>query len=940
MHPVRLVLLSLVLGLATRTRAAAPPEDIVWETPYVQYRIAQEGVNLGFVDRASGTDYLRPGATSACAFVRAAGRDHPATAATLIDGRLRLRFEGAAMEALVRVESRPSYLRFTVESVTGGEAEALTFLHVPLTVNGRPDEPYGACAFSLNLQTRVDQLPALQTELRATAYGKFGLVGAKAALVAAPVNRMLPVLKEVLLEADEMPPCRVAGPWADENPFSHGSYLFNFGSLAETNVTDWIAMVRSLGFNQVDNHGGGAGFFRFGDFELNRRRWPEGWTSYRRIVDRLHAAGIGSIFHTYAFFLDKQSKYVTPVPDPRLDAFRTFTLARSLGVEGEEILVNEPTRGMSTITGFFEHNSVVLQLGDELVTFGGVSQETPWRFTGVKRGAFGTRAAAHAAETTARHLKECFGLFVPNPESSLFEEIAANHAAIVNQCGFDGIYLDAIDGSSILRGPDESWYWADKFVFAIQRRLERPVGMEMSAMWHHFWQYRTRWQAWDYPQRGQARFVDLHAQEIHSGLLLPLHLGWWNFQSFQPPQIEPTFPDVMTQVGARLIGWNAGLSLTGAVDRDRLREVPLFRRDVEILRTCEEMRQAGTVSENVRAQLREPGAEFALRTEADGKPRFRRARAVAQIVSPAEPWTATWAVTNPFPAQPLRFRLEALMSAGAEAETNATVLADAALRDTNMWTRTAADGVEASAIAAAAEAGPMVVLLQATNQGRVSPRAAWTRWERRFAPTLDLRNRQALSMEVAGDGSGALLAIRLESPHHLAFGAVADRYLPLDFTGRRMVTLVETESTRWSDYGWNDGKSLYNVYRENVDFGAVESVSVWLQNVPAHATTRCALGAIRAVPMIAATVRNPVLALNGVELRLPVELASGSWLEYDGAGECVHYGAKGETLGRVEVTVGAVALGAGVNVVRATAGPGEGPAARFKVTVFCQGEVL
>jgi len=35
-----------------------------------------------------------------------------------------------------------------------------------------------------------------------------------------------------------------------------------------------------------------------------------------------------------------------------------------------------------------------------------------------------------------------------------------------------------------------------------------------------------------------------------------------------------------------------------------------------------------------------------------------------------------------------------------------------------------------------------------------------------------------------------------------------------------------------------------------------------------------------------------------------------------------------------------VALGAGVNVVRATAGPGEGPAARFKVTVFCQGEVL
>ena len=49
------------------------------------------------------------------------------------------------------------------------------------------------------------------------------------------------------------------------------------------------------------------------------------------VLERLHAAGIGSIFHTYAFFLDKQSKYVTPVPDKRLDAFRTFTLADPVG---------------------------------------------------------------------------------------------------------------------------------------------------------------------------------------------------------------------------------------------------------------------------------------------------------------------------------------------------------------------------------------------------------------------------------------------------------------------------------------------------------------------------------------------------------------------------------------------------------------------------------
>src|ERR1041384_596002 len=221
--------------------------------------------------------------------------------------------------------------------------------------------------------------------------------------------------------------------------------------------------------------------------------------------------------------------------------------------------------GMSTVTGFFEHNSVVLHMGDELVSFGAVSQQAPWRFTSLKRGALGTKAAAHERGAKARHLKECFGLFVPNPETPLFEEIAANHADVVNRCDFDGIYLDAIDGSSILRGGEENWYWADKFVVEIQKRLRKPVGMEMSSMGHHFWQYRTRWQAWDYPQRGQLRFIDDHAQSVDGGLLLPLHLGWWNFQGFDPPQIEPSYPDLMENVGARLIGWDAGISLTGGV---------------------------------------------------------------------------------------------------------------------------------------------------------------------------------------------------------------------------------------------------------------------------------------------------------------------------------------------------------------------------------------
>jgi len=931
--------LILSLPLLALTVSAQASKPVVLENSLFRYTLSAAAQNAGFVDRATGTDYFRKAGPTPCALVRVQGKEFPATVAGLSRGRLTLRFGNSGITAKLKVEKKPTCVILTVESVSGGEVDSLTFLNVLLTLKGAPGESFGACALSLNLITRVDALPALQTELRASCEKKFGIVGAKVAIVGAPMARMLSALQQTLASASELPVCKVAGPWALEIPFNHGSYLFNFGSLTEINMDEWIEMVRSLGFTQIDNHGGGAGFFRFGDMELNRQKWPEGWESWQRIVARLHAAGIGSIFHTYAFFIDKQSKYVTPVPDPRLDAFRTFTLAEPLSAEATEIAVNESTAEMKTITGFFEQNSVVLHIGDELVTFGGASKEVPWKFTGVKRGALGTKAAAHERGAKARHLKEMFGLFVPNVETTLFEEIAANHAAVVNHCGFDGIYLDAIDGSSILRGNDECWYWGDKFVVEIQKRLKKPVGMEMSSMWHHFWQYRTRWQAWDYPQRGHKRFIDQHAAEVNGGLMLPLHLGWWGFQSFNPPQIEPSYPDVIEHLGARLIGWDAGISLTAGVNRDALRKTPLFQRAVDTLRTCEELRHANVFDETAKAKLRDPGSEFALFKNAAGKTRFRRIQLQPQTVALAEPWSLTWRITNSFPAQPAKFRIEALMSSAPFVDTNATLVADLSKEAAETWKRSNAEGVSFD-LKRATDGSDSPCTLTATNAGKVARNAAWARLEKRFEPLLNIKERQALAVEIEGDGSGAVLAFRFECPSHIAYGAVADRYVTLDFTGRRLFTLVETESTRWSDYVWNDHKHLYHTYRETVNFGSIDSFSVWLQNLAPGRETKVSLGPIRALPMRAATVTNPKITVEGKTIEFPVELAPGSWIEANGPDDCAVYGAKGEPLGKVTPRGSWPLLPAGVTPLQFSCEPGNGPAPRARVTVFSHGEEL
>ena len=650
-----------VLALCCFFVAAGEAAPAVLQNAGFAYTIAPSGDNVSFTDKRTGVNYCsRP---SSCAAVSVGGKTFRVTEAAMAGNRLKLRFGASGVRAELTVEQRKTYSTVTVTQVEGNP-DSLTFVDIPLTLGGNPAESFGACAFALNLKTRVTQLPALQSHIRCVCYREFGLTGAAVALVGAPPNDLLGVLKAVVKGTPAVPQTTVSGPWAKDVAFNRGSYLFNFGTLTEESVDDWIAMAKSLGFNQIDNHGGGTRFFRFGDFVLDEKKWPQGWDTYKRIVGKLGAAGIGSIFHTYAFFIDKGSRYVTPVPHPELDAFRSFTLAEPVSAGAETLRVNESTAQVSTVTGFFVRNSVTLHIGDELVTFSGVSKEPPYTFTGVTRGAYGTKAASHARGEKARHLKECFGLFVPDAESPLFEEIAANHARIVNHCGFKGIYLDAIDGSDILRGGAQSWYYGAKFVRTIWEHLDKPVGMEMSAMWHHFWQFRSRWQAWDYPNRGHKRFIDKHAQAINGGLLLPLHLGWWNFQHFQPPQVERAFPDVIEYLGCKLIGHDAGISLTGAIDRESLQRVPAYRRLVKLLKTYEDLRHAQYFDESVRKRLRETGKEFTLFKDTAGAWRFRPVTYQSRTVDCLAGERQTWTVRNGFARQPLRVRIEALMGTG------------------------------------------------------------------------------------------------------------------------------------------------------------------------------------------------------------------------------------------------------------------------------------
>src|SRR3989304_1071312 len=115
----RMLCVLVVTGSPASFGAAVNP--IVFENADFRYVIGTKGRKAAFVDRATGRDYLRTNEPSPCALAWAQGKPHSATAATLADGRLTLRFGESGLTAVLKTEIRPSCVLLSVESVRGGE---------------------------------------------------------------------------------------------------------------------------------------------------------------------------------------------------------------------------------------------------------------------------------------------------------------------------------------------------------------------------------------------------------------------------------------------------------------------------------------------------------------------------------------------------------------------------------------------------------------------------------------------------------------------------------------------------------------------------------------------------------------------------------------------------------------------------------------------------
>jgi len=917
---------------------AQPAAVLTLQTDEAVLAIGADATVQRFADRRSGDNVCaQPGKTPLARLTKD-GKEYAASAAALSDGLLTVQFGEAAVTARLEVTAAPHWF---VLGVRGLSPEAgvtrLVFLDLPLALKGAPSEAFAACALALNLQTQVRAVPQATNHLWAACYPRFGFAGARVAVVGCAQANLRQVLKDVVTAAPELPHSPLGGPWALEGPENNGSYLFNTHDLSQEKADQWIELARSLGITQIDFHGGTS--FRFGDCRPNPVTYPRGTESMKAVLDRLHSAGILAGLHTYAMFIDKTCPWVTPVPDPRLGTDAVFTLAADLPAEGAEVPVQESTGAMSTVTGFFVRNSVTLRIDDELIEYRGLRQEPPYAFTECKRGACGTKVSAHAKGAAVHHLRECFGRFVPDGESTLFTEVAAKTAELYNAAGFDMIYLDALDGGDTVAGREYAWHYESKFTFEIWKRLNRPAIMEMSTFHHHLWYVRSRMGAWDHPTRSHKKFIDIHcaANANLRRQFLPGHLGWWAFMTWAGVDTEPTYADDIEYLCAKALGHDTGLSILG-ITPENVGKVPALPRLAGIVRQYECLRQAGYFSDAVKAALREPGAEFALFQGDDGEWQFRPVEVSRHTVSGAGGSSHTWRAASRFGPQAPWVRIEALYAVKPYDDAEGIALAEFSGPE-EFPQRAAQPRVEGrlDAVTDVVKAGGRSGRFTAAN-GTDTATRAWCKQGRTFTPPLDLGGRRGLGLWVYGDGQGEVLNLQQTSPAHLSHG-IADHYVTIDFTGWRYIELVEPEGARHAEYSWPYGGN-YAIYRESLRPAQLETFSLWYNNLPPKGKVGCHLSPIRALPVAKAVLHHPSLAINGQRLTFPVDIETGQALEFRPPSDCRLFGPQGEELAQVTLTGPLPTLVPGDNVLAFSCSAPGGLNPRARVSVGAAGEPM
>lgn len=817
-------------------------------------------------------------------------------------------YKDSGVTAKIQVEEYQNYLTFTLLSAEPKDYFSISFIY--LKANEKLQNVFPLSCLSMNLQTNLGEYPGKNLILEAIAYPHIGEAGAKASIAGTPEPVLRDILKEICSSIPEgdMPLSKKGGPWALDHAQNFDNYTIIWSPITLKNVDSYIELFNKFNISQVNLHKGEM--YTQGDMEPNRKYYPEGKKSLKQVIDYLHNHEILVGMHPYTFFVDHKSSFITPIPHPDLDSVNEFTLDIDLDEDSNNLTVKENTKDVSTDTGFHIMNSDILKIDNELITFKGVTREKPYRFYDCVRGAYGTKPSSHKKCSKISQLKSYFGQLVPKAKSDLFYEVAKKTAEFYNECGFDMLYLDAINGAFILDSDEYAWYHAMLFVNELFKHLKNdPIFMCCHRPpFFNTWFVRSRLAAMDHPSRGYKPFIDVHVEylrECVKNTFIQLDLGWWALSpggsEDKQGQNRIMFIDDVEYLCTKAIALNASHSFQNIGIKKLL---PIQERHGKIIRKYEGLRKINYFSKNVKEKLGKSKGDFMLKEVTDGEYYF-----VQREVS--------------------KFRINGLGSHGESVKLfNAHKEQQPFIRIEALWGVMPYDCPE----------GEVIVDLDKKN-------IIDDNLEFSFEPGLNIKDKPAIGFWVYGDGSGRVVNIQLQSPIEI-MGGISQRFVKADFNGWKYFSIYETHNCELPEDDWprqelkvktyTDTFNFYNIYRTPTDYSNVSSIKLLLSQKKGSFR----FSSIKALPIFKHEIVNPSIKIGDKKFTFNTKLESGNFLECTPSGYYTVYNRIGETIFKGNLDEKIPALSVGNNEITFNCQSQDRQNSKVVLTIFTEGEVV
>jgi len=257
-------------------------------------------------------------------------------------------------------------------------------------------------------------------------------------------------------------------------------------------------------------------------------------------------------------------------------------------------------------------------IGDELIRYGTVSAEAPWRLLDCQRGAWGTIAAAHPAGASVAKLMD-HGYKVFLTDADLTQEVARNLARLCNHAGTLQISLDGLEGAwSTGMGQYGRTLFTTTWYGALAPELRGTIN-DASNPGHFNWHIYTRmnWGEPWYAGFRESQTLYRFKNQLHfERNLLPRMLGWFALR-----------PDTSVEDAewllARAAGFDAGFTLAASLastaqlaadpaSTDAARQFGATPAILELVKQWETARMGGAFPPGLKALLRDNQREFHL----------------------------------------------------------------------------------------------------------------------------------------------------------------------------------------------------------------------------------------------------------------------------------------------------------------------------------------